>query len=229
MTKAAARLTPMALTVVAALLPFPATPGEVPSGPPVAIVEDLDGVLEGVALMDYLWPGQKLELAGEQRIVIGYLASCIEETIRGGRVVIGDRQSTVRGGAASRRELQCENATRVDSEAKATTALTAVFRKPIRRTSGTLPPADGTIYSVAPVVKLAGAPPRRVTIERLDQNAVPLTLTPTGSTLDLDALGLQLEPGGLYRISDGVRARVVRVSPDARSGAVPLLRRLIAL
>ena len=54
------------------------------------------------------------------------------------------------GGGVSRRRLQCENATMVDSPPKAATSLTTVFRKPKQRTNGEAPSGERKVYSVEP-------------------------------------------------------------------------------
>src|SRR6516225_7486870 len=49
----------------------------------VALVEDVSGHPAGAQLMDYVEPGQVIRLDPGDRIVLGYLRSCVRETITG--------------------------------------------------------------------------------------------------------------------------------------------------
>ena len=53
---------------------------------PVAIVETLAAEGTGLQFMDYVEEGQVIELGPAGTITLGYLASCHQEQIRGGRV-----------------------------------------------------------------------------------------------------------------------------------------------
>ncbi len=68
----------------------------------VAIVEEIESVNAKLPYMDGVTPGTVIDLARNERLVLGYLASCIDETITGGSVVVGTTQSVVNGGTVSR-------------------------------------------------------------------------------------------------------------------------------
>ena len=75
---------------------------------PVAIVEDVKGQVAGLEAMDYLVSGRTLRLTRDETVVIGYLKSCVRETIHGGTVKIGDKQSTVEAGVIERAKVACD-------------------------------------------------------------------------------------------------------------------------
>jgi len=68
------------------------------AGEPVAIVERTQAVSADIAAMDTLRTGQVLDLKRDGRLVIGYVNSCIRETIVGGTVRIGKDESRVENG-----------------------------------------------------------------------------------------------------------------------------------
>ena len=63
---------------------------------PVAIVEAVRAPAAGVQVFDYLRPGRVVRLGESGRLVLGYLRSCLRETITGGEVVVGTMESAVR-------------------------------------------------------------------------------------------------------------------------------------
>ena len=64
---------------------------------------------------------------------------------------------------------------------------------------------------------------------RLDKkNEKPIDLAVHGLLIDLSKAGVQLDPGGLYAISNDSETYVLKVSPLAVSDA-PLLSRLIPM
>jgi hypothetical protein len=54
---------------------------------PAALVEDVTAKNAGVDFMDYVSAGKKIKLAAGEVLVLGYLNSCIRETITGGGAV----------------------------------------------------------------------------------------------------------------------------------------------
>ena len=67
-----------------------------------ALVEDVKGQVAGLEVMDYLAPGRTFRLEPDESVVIDYLNSCVRETIHGGTVKIGVKQSEVQSGAVER-------------------------------------------------------------------------------------------------------------------------------
>ena len=61
----------------------------------------------GVVPYQFLEIGHQINLDQGARVVLGYPASCVHESILGGRVVIGAGQSNVQGGSVERQTLDC--------------------------------------------------------------------------------------------------------------------------
>lgn len=78
------------------------------AAPPVALVEDVDAKVPGVALMDYLEQGRRLELGSSGWIEIDYFSSCLHERIVGGAVTVGTERSEVSGGSVERHPVECD-------------------------------------------------------------------------------------------------------------------------
>src|SRR5262249_43378786 len=72
-----------------------------------AIIEDLDAKVKGAELLEYVEPGRRIDTGGGT-VVVNYLASCLRETVTGGSLVVGDKQSQVNGGKVARQEVKCE-------------------------------------------------------------------------------------------------------------------------
>jgi hypothetical protein len=69
---------------------------------PVALIEDIAGNPPDIQFMDYVQPGQVINLGAQDTIVLGYLKSCWRETITGGTVTVGQERSDVKGGMVER-------------------------------------------------------------------------------------------------------------------------------
>ena len=78
------------------------------AGPPVALVEDVDAKVPGVAFMDYLEQGRRLNLGSGGWIEIDYFSSCLHERIVGGGVTVGTERSDVTGGTVERHTAECD-------------------------------------------------------------------------------------------------------------------------
>src|SRR5579871_3011181 len=74
---------------------------------PAALVEDVSAGVKGVEAFDYVAAGKQIQLGSGGSLVLGYLASCQEETIIGGTVIVGTDQSTVAGGSVQRKTVPC--------------------------------------------------------------------------------------------------------------------------
>jgi hypothetical protein len=86
--------------------------GSAAAGPVgVALVEKVSGDSSGVEFMDYVHTGQVILLDSGDTIVLGYLHSCVRETITGGVVTVGSNQSEVQAGTVSRTRVQCDSGT----------------------------------------------------------------------------------------------------------------------
>jgi hypothetical protein len=75
----------------------------------VALVEKVGGDSSAVEFMDYVHTGQVILLGSGDTIVLGYLHSCVRETITGGVVTVGSNQSEVQAGTVFRTRVQCDS------------------------------------------------------------------------------------------------------------------------
>jgi len=185
-----------------------------------AIVEDAPAGA-AVALFEFLPEGHAFDLAPGERIVIGYLASCRQETIEGGPVQIGGRRSIVADGLVGHRVVPC------DSGGLELTADEAggsgVFL--VRRVDSPGAEPDITIHSTRPL--FIGVEGSDVAIERLDRPGWKLTLPVVGGRADLITSGNateELARGALYRATAGGTKVIFRIDKLARSEAATLSR-----
>jgi len=208
---------------LAAALCFPLT---VRAADIAAIVEAVSDQAAGVAPMDLLEEGRVIKLSASAKLVLGYLNSCIRETITGGRVTVGAEKSKVEGGAREAKEVDCDGGRVIRSGSRASDVAGAVFRKGSKVSP--LPKPDLTLFGVSPLIRLT-APSEKIQIQRLDKrNEKQIDVAVNGTLVDTAKSGLRLAPGGLYAISSGTRAYIVKISPLAETNA-PLLSRLIPM
>lgn len=218
--------TPRAIGSIAALaaglgLALPAV-----AGPPAAIVENVDAPGAGIRFMDYVEPGQVIDLGKKGVLSLGYLRSCLRDTITGGRVIVGEERSRVEGGKLVRERVECDGGKINMTSGQAGKSAVLVLRAPPAGAAGALPRPSFKIYGTSPVFKPA-AGTREVVIERLDRPEDNIAVAVSGGIVDLSAKGKQLDPGGLYRASAGERAVVFAVDPFAESGASPIVGRFV--
>ena len=78
-------------------------------GGAAALVEDVkDAPDAGVSFLDYVFPGQTIDLGSKGTLVLSYFDSCMLETIRGGRVTVERGASAVDGGKVSMQKVACQ-------------------------------------------------------------------------------------------------------------------------
>ena len=202
--------------------------GEAVAAGPAAIVEDVGPTVSGVAFMDYVEAGRVIHLGGDGTVALGYLRSCLRETITGGTVTVGGEQSVVEGGSVVRERVECDGGRLELTAEQAGKSAVLVLRKPPASAAGAIPQPALKIYGTSPVIKLTGSA-REVVIERLDRPSEVLKFGVTGRFVDLSAQGKSLKPGGLYRARAGERTIVFKVDAYARPGKGPIVGRLINL
>ncbi len=194
---------------------------------PSAIVEDISGSSNSVQFMDYLTPGRKIKIGHGNRIIIGYLQSCVRETIAGGQITIGQKQSIVVGGKVTRERVECDGGNLQNLTAKGSGSAVTVFRaKPGGKSK--LPRSQLTIYGTTPFVSLS-AKISKLNVTRLDKKSQPIAIKVDGDISDFAKHKVQLSPGGLYRIKAGTKSLVFSVDPLAEDTSISLLQRLIKL
>jgi hypothetical protein len=199
---------------------------------PAAIVEDVQGKVDGAEFMDYVAPGKIIKLGPNATLVLGYLKSCWRETITGGVVLVGAEQSSVQLGDVQRVKVPCDaNAVQL-SEREANHSAASTFRTMQSDQTGT-PSKLTTIYGVSPLVesKVGGT----LAIERIDAKEAPLSvplkkdILVRGRFYDLAKAGKALTPGGTYLAVLGARRFTFQVDARATSSSTPIVGRLLRL
>lgn len=215
---ALARRTLMAATAVAGL-------SSAALAEPSALVEDISSDRGDVQLMDYLEPGQTVKLAPGEILTLGYFESCVQETITGGTVTVGQYESTVSGGAVETTEVDCDGGPVIVQAGVEQEAGAATFRA---AGATTMPVPDRLIFGLSPIIKLSG-PANQIVIERLDAETSPKTLAAAGNIVDTAAMGVTLEAGGTYRVTAGDKSLVFKVSKLSQPTGAPAVSRLLPL
>jgi hypothetical protein len=192
---------------------------------PAAVVEDVSGDLRGVAFMDYVAPGQVIELGPGNALVLGYLRSCWRETIHGGTVTVGAEQSDVQAGQVERVKVDCDGGKMLLSSDQASKSGVFAIR------GAEAPPPQFVIYSASPVIELSR--PGEVLIERLDKGGADIKVDEKellkGRFYDLARMKKELVPGGTYRAASGESTVIFKVDANAKPGQSPLIGRLVRL
>lgn len=194
---------------------------------PAAIVEDVGGTVAGIEALDYVDAGKVIELKGDASLVLGYLKSCVRETIRGGTVKVGVERSEVADGKVERKTNPCDGGKLQLTAEQAGKSGAMVFRRAPGQSQ--MPAADLTLHATSPVVTLSTppAPSGTIVFERLDKPAQPISVAVTSLKTDLAKKGVELTPGGLYRASQGQQSIVVKIDAKAAAGGGPVVGRLI--
>jgi len=191
----------------------------------VAVVEETSGKA-GVQIMDFLEIGQVINLPSTDKLVIGYIHSCVRETILGGTIKIGKAKSEVSGGEVVREGTERANL-RMETAAGAQLETAAVvFRKPPKKKVRANDP-DMTIFGYGPVVRL-WEPTEEIVFQRLDRFKNTIRVKVDARVVDLERQGIRLKAGGLYEVTAKDRSSSIKVSPRAERNA-PIIARLILL
>lgn len=201
---------------------------------PVAIVEDVQGKVDGVEFMDYVAPGKVIKLGPKASVVLGYMKSCWRETITGGTVVVGAEQSMVHLGDIQRVKVDCDvNAVQLsDREASQSAATTFRTLTPGQR-AAIAPPPQLTLYGLSPVVEVKGG--GTLVIERIDVQGERYTVPIKSESLlrgkfyDFAKAKKSLTAGGTYTASLGSRRTTFKIDPNATAGSTPIIGRLLRL
>ncbi|WP_374385163.1 hypothetical protein [Dongia sp.] len=195
---------------------------------PVAIVEDTNGSVPGVAALDLLRAGRKIVLPPKATMIVSYLDSCRRENIRGGTITIGTEQSTVDNGEIVREQLACDPVALALSPEQANQSAAIVFRQPDKIAGD--PIAERAAFMmdtrrpllVAPGIAVAQIvdlrhPERRWSVRLKDGVA------------ELGVGQKPLDAGGVYEVSADGRKVIFRIGKDATDAPLKLLKRIIRL
>lgn len=199
---------------------------------PAAIVEDVQGKVDGIAFMDYVAPGKIIKLGPKASITLSYLKSCEREIISEGVVLVGAEQSTVQLGEVKREKVPCDTNAAKLSEREANQSAATTFRT-VRSDAKGAPARLPTIYGVAPLVQARSG--STLVIERTDGKeptiSVPLKneIMVGGKFYDFAKAGKSLTPGGSYLAILGAKRYAFQVDASATSSPTPIVGRLLRL
>lgn len=199
---------------------------------PAAIVEDVQGKVDGIAFMDYVAPGKIIKLGPKASITLSYLKSCQRETISEGVVLVGAEESTVQLGEVKREKVPCDTNAAKLSEREANQSAATTFRTMRSDAKGT-PAKLPTIYGTAPLVQAKSG--STLVIERTDGKeptiSIPLKndLMIGGKFYDFAKAGKTLTPGGSYLAILGAKRYAFQVDASATSSPTPIVGRLLRL
>ena len=172
--------------------------------------------------MDYVSAGRSIDLGSSGKLTLGYLRSCMHEEIKGGRVIIGHRQSTVEGGLVKRKRVNCDGGQYALTPSQAGQSGVAVFRN---LPGG--PKSSVTVYSISPIFKLSGVS-KDIVIERLDRPSKKIRLINTDGIIDMIKLKQRLERGSTYKASAGPRSVIFSVDAFASERPEAVITRLVS-
>lgn len=199
---------------------------------PAAIVEDVQGKVDGIAFMDYVAPGKIIKLGPKASITLSYLKSCQRETISEGVVLVGAEQSTVQLGEVKREKVPCDTNAAKLSEREANQSAATTFRTMRSDAKGT-PAKLPTLYGTAPLVQVKSG--STLVIERTDGKeptiSIPLKndIMIGGKFYDFAKAGKTLTPGGSYLAILGAKRYAFQVDASATSSPTPIVGRLLRL
>ena len=213
------------LLAIGALLPaaFVGVGGPLPARAqsPAAIVEETGSQSAAVRPLEFLNPGREIQLLADEVLVLGYLRSCLHETITGGRVTVGETESHVAGGFVEREVVECHGG-------RADLSLQEASK------SGGLPVRAGAsdgdepevVFSTMPVFVFPEQIGRLVITPR-DLGSDRASYAVDGRDLDLAALNVRLSPGKLYEARVGQAVRLFKVAPSAMAKKDKIVGRLV--
>lgn len=200
---------------------------------PAAIVEDVQGKVDGIAFMDYVAPGKIIKLGPKASITLSYLKSCQRETISEGVVLVGAEQSTVQLGEVKREKVPCDTNAAKLSEREANQSAATTFRTMRSDAKGAPPAKLPTLYGIAPLIQAKSG--STLVIERTDGKeptiSVPLKseIMVGGKFYDFAKAGKTLTPGGSYLAILGAKRYAFQVDASATSSPTPIVGRLLRL
>lgn len=196
---------------------------------PVAVVEDVQGKVTDVEFMDYVAPGKVIKLGSDSKVVLGYMKSCLRETISGvGTVIIGEEQSMVQSGDIKSAKVDCDSHAQLVDQSIDESAATVV-----RSMNPPAPSSRFILHGLSPIVETPGR--GQLVVERLDVRGerydvdLSAAFVEHGKFYDFARDGTALKPGGTYAVSLGSQRTVFVVDREAEPGLAPIISRLIRL
>jgi hypothetical protein len=184
---------------------------------PVAIVEDSPLTTGRGQAFDLLNENEVLKIGSGETLVLGYLKSCTRETITGGTVTIGVKESTVEGGKVTREKTECAVTKLALTADESQQSATIAFR-----------PADALkhIFTLQPAIIAKRS--ANVTVEAIE-GADRWNLKPQDGLIDLRASKIEMQPGKRYKVTGEEVSLIVEVDAAATTAKTGLLERVVVL
>ncbi len=204
---------------------------------PSAIVEDVQGKVDGVEFMDYVTPGKVIKIPPKSTLVLSYLKSCMRETITGAVALVGTEQSTVQLGDVQRVKVPCDGKAAQLSEREANQSAATTFRTVRADAKAPAPSKLPTLYGVSPLIeaKVDAKTGGVLSVERIDAKEPVISLPLKGDILvrgkfyDLAKAGKTLTPGGTYLAVLGPRRVTFQIDAEATASPTPIIGRMLRL
>jgi hypothetical protein len=191
-------------------------------------VEDVKSATAEIEFMDYVGNGQVIRLEPRDVLVLSYLKSCEHETITGGTVIVGAERSDVQDGQIVRAKVPCDGGKMRLSSQQASKSAASAFRLQ----SAEIEP---TLYARTPLLQLPkglASQDRTLLIEGVNRRGehYKLQIDDTAAAAgyyDLAKANVSLTRGGIYDASIGSHKVTFQIDAKAKSGAVPVVSRLL--
>lgn len=184
------------------------------AGKRVALVEQGANAAAGIQEFSLLREGTEFTLGAGETMIIGYMTSCLRETITGGKVTIGAKQSEVAGGKVAREEVKCAEPRLALTADESQESATIAFRGQVKH-----------IFTQTPV--LLASKSLRITVTSVEDEKSQ-DFEPVDGRVDLAAAKLALQPGKTYRIK-GDQTVLLEIDPAATAGTGSPLERAVLI
>ncbi|MDY0873220.1 hypothetical protein [Dongia rigui] len=190
-------------------------PSAMAASKPVAIVEDSPLTMGRGQAFDLLNESEVLTLAPQQTLVLGYLKSCTRETITGGTVTIGAKESTVEGGKVTREKTVCTQTKLALTADESQQSATIAFRGQIKH-----------VYTRQPLIVAEKS--ETVKIEPIE-GGESWNLKPENGRIDFQAAKVEMQPGARYKVTGAKTSLIVEVDAAATTAKTGTLERVVVL
>lgn len=191
--------------------------GALAVGKSVALIEE--STAASVQEFDLFKEGDSFNLSAGETVVIGYMTSCTRETITGGSVTIGAKESDVAGGKVAREEVQCTEPRLELTAAESQEGAVIAFRP-----AG----AKKHTFTCTPLLMRSDKQTLFVEIVEAETGTVVASLQSDAANIDLAAEKIELQPGRMYHIKrSGYNMIMLEIDKTAKPGGSTLERAVL--
>lgn len=184
---------------------------------PVAIVEDSAKTEGKGQVFDLLSENDQISLKAGEILVLGYLKSCTRETITGGTVTVGNKESVIEGGTVTREKTECTVNKLALTADEAQQSATVAFR-----------PGDTIKHIQTRQPLIMAGKSESVTIQSFE-GGESWQLTPESGHIDFRAANLEMQPNMRYRVTGAKATIIVEVDAAATTAKTGTLERVVIL